>query len=715
MSEELFSPSWYRVAALKPRLRSHTRIHQHRYRGETWYILQDSVTGRHHRFTSVAYQVITMMDGQHEVQAIWDAVMSQLGDDAPTQGEMIQLLGQLHAVDALQCDISPDTEELFRRYQQTERRKWKQRLMTPLAIRLPLFDPDQFLLRYLHWVRPLFSWWAAITWVVVVGLALLMAGAHWHELTYEITNQALSPWNLLVLWLVYPLVKGLHELGHAFATRMWGGEVDEIGVLFLVFIPIPYVEASAASAFADKRKRIVVGAAGMIVELFLAAIALFVWLNVEPGFIHTLAFNVMLIGGISSLLFNGNPLLRFDGYYILADALEMPNLATRANRYLGYLVERYLFNLETATYQTSSRKERIWLIGYSVVSYLYRVVILFAIALFVAGEFFIIGVLLAAWTVITQLLLPILKLAKHVLTGDRLRPQRTRAVTSSAGLLGLMLILLFVIPLPLATSTEGVVWLPEQARVRTGTNCFVKEILAARDSVVLKGQPLVSCDDPGLRANVNKLQAKLQEYQARLDAETVKDLVQAEILQEDLATTKAELARAQERLEQLEIRSGVAGTFVVPRYQDLVGRYLPQGEVLGYVIDPKLVRVRAVIDQASIGLIRKHTEQIELRLLSQVGDIISAEIHHEVPAATDQLPSAALGTGFGGPFPVDPKDENHLRTLQKIFQYDLIPAHYLPANVIGTRVKVRFTHDNEPVGFRIYHLFRQMLLRKFDA
>jgi len=178
MSEALFSPSWYRVANLKPRLRSHIRIHQHQYRGETWYILQDTVTGRHHRFTPVAHEVIAMMDGQHDVQMIWDSIMTQLGDDAPTQGEMIQLLAQLHAVDALQCDITPDTEELFRRYQQSERRKWKQRLMTPMAIRLPLFDPDQFLQRYLTWVRPLFSWQAAIIWLVVVGLAALLAGQH---------------------------------------------------------------------------------------------------------------------------------------------------------------------------------------------------------------------------------------------------------------------------------------------------------------------------------------------------------------------------------------------------------------------------------------------------------------------------------------------------------------------------------------------------------
>ena len=715
MSEELFSPSWYRVAALKPRLRSHIRIHQHLYRGETWYILQDTVTGRHHRFTPVAHDVISMMDGGHNVQSIWDAIMTQRGDEAPTQGEMIQLLAQLHAVDALQCDITPDTEELFRRYQQSEQRKWKQRLMTPLAIRLPLFDPDQFLLRYSSWVRHLFSWKAGIIWLLVVVLAALLAGQHWPALEYEITQQVLSPWNLLVLWLVYPIIKGLHELGHAFATRIWGGEVHELGVLFLVFIPIPYVDASAASAFPDKRKRIIVGAAGIIVELFLAAMALFVWLNVEPGLIRTIAFNIMLIGGVSSLLFNGNPLLRFDGYYILADALEIPNLGTRANRYLGYLVERYVFKLEDARYPTTSAKERAWLVGYSIASYLYRVAILIAIALYVAGAFFVVGVLLAVWAVTTQLLLPLVKVAKYVLTGDRLRSVRTRAVTASASMLGLLLILLFVMPIPMATHTQGVVWLPEQARIRTGTNCFVKAILAPRDSVVEIGQPLISCDDPGLRARVKELQAKLQEYQARLDAEKVKDLVRAEILQEDLTTTKAELVRAQERLEQLEIRSKVDGTFVVPRYDDLVGRYLPQGEVLAYVIDPKLVRVRAVVEQADIGLVRKHTESIDLRLLTQVGNIIQANIHQEVPAATDQLPSAALSTQFGGPFPVEPDDEKYLRTLQTVFQFDLLPTSYLPVNVIGTRVEVRFAHGNEPLGFRVYRLIRQLLLRKFNA
>jgi len=715
MTEELFNPSWYRIAELKPRLRSHIQIHQHRYRGEVWYVLQDTGTGRHFRFTPATYKLLSLMDGQRNVQTIWDMTLTELGDDAPTQGEVIELLAQLHAADALQCDISPDSEELFRRYQKTQRRNWKQRLMTPLAIRLPLFDPQDVLDHGLPWVRPLFSWWAFVIWLIVVVLATILAGSHWPELKYAISEQALAPKNLLVLWLVYPLVKALHEFGHAFATRVWGGEVHEMGVLFLVFIPIPYVEASAASAFPDKRKRMMVGAAGMIVELFLAAIALFVWLNSEPGIIQIIAFNIMLIGSVSTLLFNGNPLLRYDGYYILLDAVETPNLATRANNYLGYLIQHHLFGVDKSRFTLLTQQEHGWLAVYSIASFTYRIFILAAITLFVAGKFFVIGVLLAIWALLLQVLLPAWKMIRFVLTGSQLREQRLRAVSTSGAILLLCGLLLFVAPLPLTTHAYGVVWLPEQAYIRTGTDCFVKDILAERDSNVKPGQALIACDDPVLRADVKQMEAKLQEYQARLNAETVNDRVKADILQDDMITTRAELARARERLAQLEIRSEVAGTFVVPNYQDLVGQYLPQGKVLAYVIDPKLVRVRTVVEQGDISLVREQTDGIDVRLAGSLGDVIKASIKQEVPAATDQLPSAALSTVAGGPYLVDPKDDKHLQTLRKIFQFELLPNGHLPANAIGKRVYVRFEHGNEPVGFRLWRLVRRLFLRKLNV
>ena len=715
MAEELFNPSWYRVASLKPRVRSHVGVHQHQYRDQLWYVMQDPGSGRHYRFTPDAYKLISLMDGQRSVQEIWDMTLSLLGDDAPTQGEVIQLLSQLHAADALQCDIPPDSEELFRRYRQSKQRKWKQRIMTPLAVRLPLFDPSPILDQGLSWVRPLFSWWALIIWLVVVVLAMTLAGSHWPELMHDISEQTLEPHNLLLLWLIYPFVKALHEFGHAFATRVWGGEVHEMGVLFLVFIPVPYVEASAASAFPDKRKRMIVGAAGMLVELFLASLAMFVWLNVEPGVFRMLALNVMLIGSVSTLLFNANPLLRFDGYYILADAVEIPNLATRANKYIAYLIQHYVFGVADARFPLVTQRERAWLAIYSVASFVYRIFIMAAIILFVAGKFFVVGVLLAIWATLTQLVLPASKLVHFVFSSPKLRERRLRAVTSSGAMLAVMAVLLFVLPLPLTTHSHGVVWLPEQAYIRTGTDCFVKHILAARDSKVQSGQPLIACDDPVLRSEVKRLEAKLKEYQARLNAETTRDRVKAEILQDDLVTTRAELARARERLGQLVIRSKVAGTFIVPRYQDLTGRFVPQGEILAYVIDPALVRVRTVVEQDDIKLVRKQTENIDFRLAGLPGEVVKASIRQEVPAATDQLPSAALSSAAGGPFLVDPKDEKHLKSMQKIFQLELNPVGRLPLNTIGTRAYVRFKHGNEPVGFRVWRLVRRLFLRKFNA
>ncbi len=155
-------------------------------------------------------------------------------------------------------------------------------------------------------------------WLVVVGAAALVCAAHWTELSEDFSDRVLAPQNLLLLWLMFPVLKLLHEFGHACATKAWGGEVHEMGIMLLVLMPIPYVDATAATAFRETRRRVVVGAAGMIVELFIASIALFLWLEVRARRVHApMLYNVMLIAGISTVLFNANPLLRYDGYYIL--------------------------------------------------------------------------------------------------------------------------------------------------------------------------------------------------------------------------------------------------------------------------------------------------------------------------------------------------------------------------------------------------------------
>ena len=715
MAESIYSPSWYRVAALKPRLRGHVQIRRHYYREQLWYVLQDPVSGRHHRFDPCAHFLIGLMDGARSVQSIWDSAIAELADDAPTQDETIRLLAQLHAADVLQCDVPPDTLEIFRRQDRLQRMKWKQRLWNPLALRFPFIDPDRFLARWLWLVRPLFGWVGAITWLTMVTTAVVLIGVHWQELSSNSVERILATQNMLLLFLIYPVVKALHELGHAFATKIWGGEVHELGITLLVLMPIPYVDASSASAFRDKRQRMLVGAAGMIVELFLASLALFVWLSVEPGTVRDIAYNVMLIGGISTILFNANPLLRFDGYYIFADAIDIPNLASRSQKHIGYLIMRYVFGVDDATSPAMARGERTWFVVYGVASFAYRMAIMFAIIVFIAGKFFVVGVLLAIWAIITQIIVPAAKRVAFLFTNPSIGRQRVRALTSSGLTLATLLVVILFLPMPSWTRAEGVVWLPEESYVRAGTDGFIRRVVAVPDSPVRIGEPLIECEDPLLSATVKVLESRLRERQARYNASRVSDIVQAELMREEMAAVEAELSQARERAAELIIRAPTDGKFVVPRVQDLAGRFVEQGELIAYVLDRSVRTVRVVVSQADVDLVRRQTQAVELRLAERLAEVMPVVMQREVPAATYRLPSKALGSMGGGRIPVDPRDEEGVRTLQTVFQFDVTLPADRPVSQVGGRAYVRFDHGAEPLARQWYRALRQLFLSHFHV
>lgn len=715
MTTSLFSPSWHRVSALTPKVRGHVKIHRHHYRGELWYVLQDPISQRAHRFTPAANYVLGLMDGKRSVQEIWDITTANLGDDAPTQDEMIRLLSQLHAADALQCDVPPDTSELLRRHSRQERAKWARRFLNPMAIRLPLFDPDKFLNRFGPYVRPLFSWLGAVIWLGVVGTGVALASGHLPELTENITDRVLAPQNLLLIGLIFPIVKALHEFGHAFATKVWGGEVHEMGVMFLVLMPIPYVDASAASAFREKRKRVVVGAAGMIVELFLAALAIFVWLNVEPGTVRAAAYNVILIASVSTILFNANPLLRFDGYYIFADLIEIQNLGTRSNKYLGYLVQRYLFGVRDLELPPSTGGERRWFVGYGIAAFFYRMFIVVVIALFVAGKFFFIGVLLAFWAVVVMVVVPLVKNASKIFTNPKIRSKRARAIATTLAISAGLVAVLTLVPVPSWTRAEGVVWLPGNMVVRAGTDGFVDRLLAQPGTAVRLGEPLVACRNVQLLAEVKVLQGGLVELQARFRAELQTDKVRAAIVREEIKSMRADLARAQEKTNALVIKSHVDGVFIVPRAQDLPGRYVRKGELLGYTLNLSVGTAKVVVFQQDIDIVRQRTQRVEVRLADSIEEVISAVVRRETPAATDQLPSLALAQQGGGEVAIDPRAQESAKAFQKFFVLDVdFPLSASKINV-GGRVFVRFDHGLEPLARQWYRDLRQLFLSRFNV
>lgn len=715
MNESVFSPYWYRVAGLKPRMRSHAQIHRHHYRGQPWYVLQDHSSGRHHRFTPAAYAVIGLMDGKRTVQDIWETAAERLAEDAPTQTETIQILARLHAADLLQCDVPPDTAEVFERHERQRGTQRRKHFSNPLSVRFPLLDPDGLLERLVplaHWI---FSWLGAALWLAVVASGAALAAVHWDDLTHNLADRVLTVHNLVLLWLTYPVIKGIHELGHGLAIKVRGGEVHEAGIMLLVFMPVPYVEASASSSFPYKTQRMLVGAAGIGAELFLAGLALLVWLNVEPGIVRAVAYNTMLIGGISTLFFNGNPLLRFDGYYVLADAIEIPNLGPRSTRYIAYVVQRYAFGLRDAESPATTPGERAWFVGYGVMSFIYRMFILFFIVVFIASKFFIVGIALGIWALFMQVAMPLYKGLKSLAGNPQVRRQRMRVLGSSAGILVLVAILVFVVPLPLSTRAEGIVWLPERAVVRSGTQGFIRRLLAEPNSTVEPGDPLILCEDPLLDSRVKVLEARLAELEARFDAVEQEDRVQAEVIKEELNTVRAALERANERADELVIRSPAAGVFVVPRIHDLPGRFARQGDLLGYVLDDSEVTLRVVVSQADIGLVRRRTEGVEVKLAGEPADTFPAVVRREVPAADDRLPSAALGTAGGGSIPVDPSDPKGLKALQPVFEFELALTADVRVPHKGARAFVRFDHGAEPLFKRWYRQGRQLFLRRFDV
>jgi putative peptide zinc metalloprotease protein len=296
-----------------------------------------------------------------------------------------------------------------------------------------------------------------------------------------------------------------------------------------------------------------------------------------------------------------------------------------------------------------------------------------------------------------MVLLPIWKGVKFVTSDRQLREKRPRALVVTAVTLALLAVLIFLIPVPYRTRTEGVIWPPNEALVRAGTNGFIARIVAEPNTLVEAGELLIACEDPILRANVTVLKARVQELRARYDAALVADRVQARIVEQELNDVRKELARAEERVADLEIRSGTAGLFVLPQAEDLPDRYLAQGDLVAFILNVDRPTVRVVVPQSRVDLVRQQTEEVLARPAERLGAIVPAFVQREVPEAEEFLPSAILGSFGGGTFAIDPSEESGTKTFERTFQFDLELREPLEQVYVGGRVFVRFDHGRRSV------------------
>ncbi len=714
MSYSLFSESWYRVSDLKPRLRSHAQIHHHVYRGRDWYILQDHSTGNFHRFSKEAYYIIGLMDGRSTLRDIWETACENLGDDMPSQDEVITLLSQLHQVDVLQSDIPPDIEDLYERHRRFKKNDLISRLKSPLSIKVPLIDPEKFLEKTIAFARPVFSKTAFVLYTAVLLAAIYLAFSHWNELTRNLADRVLALENVFLLWLVYPVIKTIHEFSHAYTVKHWGGEVHEMGVMFLVFVPIPYIDASASTAFNERYKRVMVGAAGILAELMLASLAMILWVNAEPGVVRAVAFNVMIVAGVSTILFNGNPLLRFDAYYVLSDLIEIPNLGMRSTNYISYLLQRYLLKLEDVQNPVSAKGETAWFIVYGLASFVYRMFIMIRIAVFVAGKFFIIGTAFAVWGLFGMLVMPLIKIFKFMFTSPSMERKRGRALAVLTAVVSVIVISLFIIPFPSFTVSEGVLWAPEKSRLYAGADGFIKDVPAVSGSEVKKGTPLIICRNSQLETAKKELESTLEEYEQRYSLAKTRDRTEAKILEDEIWRISSELKDINTDLQNLVIKSPTDGIFLLPDAENLTGLFVRRGEQVGFVVDFEMITAMIVVSQMDIDSVRNSTKSVEARLAGDPDRVYAAYIEREVPAASKELPSLALSIEGGGELALDPADRDRLKAFEKLFHFE-VKIENANLSTIGERVQVRFNHGFEPLYYRIYRSIRRTLLSKFSV
>lgn len=712
----MFNESWHRIAGQRVSLRASVDLRRQQYRGELWYVLHDPFTNMFYRIRPGARRfLLHLMSGRRTVEEAWRRCLAEDKAGAPGQSEIIQLLAQLHQASLLHSDLPPDSEQLFERLRRHRQAQVRSTLASVLFFRIPLWNPDRFLQRLVPLVRPVFSRLGLIGWTLVVCLGLKIAVDH-RELLYDRGQQVLAPGNLALLFAAFFLTKSLHEFGHAFACRVFGGEVHTMGIMLLVFSPVPYCDVTASWAFRDRWRRVWVGAAGMYVELFIAALATFVWANTGAGLVNSVAYNIIFVASVSTLVFNLNPLLRFDGYYILSDLSDSPNLHQRSRAQLGRWAETWLFGVKDSPQPAATRREAGFLGLFGLCSSIYRVVVFALIILFIADKFFGLGLVAAIIGGFSLLVLPVIQYVRYLAREPRLERHRLRASAVTLAAVAVVVGFLAFYPWPNHTYAPGVLQTREEAQIVAGTDGYVEEIVAVSAQRVRAGDVLLRMTSPELKLKLASADARVRQVRLQENVALETGGTSLNVLRRRVASAEAELAELRRRQEDLVIRAPLDGVWVSPRSRDLIGELVPRGRPLGTVIQPPDFEFVAVVAQDDSSRLFAYPDApAEIRLPGQAGQVIAVRSVQLVPGRQSKLPSAALGWSAGGPVKVVPGDADGLVTAEPYFKAIARVGAPGGADLLhGQTGYIRFTTGREPLLQQGWRRFRQLLQQRYQ-
>lgn len=502
-------------------LRKDIVIAPQRYEGRTYYVVKDPVSLRYYRFKEQERFLIGLMDGLHTLDDTQKAFETQFRPERLTLEDLEQFGQQLLKAGLVQNEAPQAGQQLYEQRVQRRRMELLGLFTNILYIKIPIFDPDRLLGRMVPWFRWVFTTWFFLFSCCFLFSALMLVLTHFDTFRARLPSfhEFFSLKTVAYVWIAMGVVKVIHEFGHGLSCKTFGGEVHEMGFLLLCFSPAMYCNVSDAWTIPSKWKRIIIGGAGIYVEVMIAALATFVWWN-TPGypFLNHMCLCLMLICSVNTLVFNGNPLMRFDGYYVLSDWLEIPNLRERSNRYVSRVLMDKCLGIELVPEPYMERWRRILFVSYAVLSYVYRWVVTFVILTFMSKFLApyglqIISTLLTFVALGSMLGWPTYRLIKNIRKRGRLPDMKPMRVTISSVIVALLLLAFFFLPLPVSRIREpGLVQVQpgELVPLHVGVNGILNKVHVSEGEEVPRGKILAEFTNLDLESRRAQVQTVLE-------------------------------------------------------------------------------------------------------------------------------------------------------------------------------------------------------------
>lgn len=651
-------------------LRTDLLISPQLFYGQLCFVIKDPVTLRYYRLQPVEHFLVQQFDGARTARDLLAILQQQFPEGSLTVQDVLRFVGMLHESHLLVGHGIGHAEWLTKRRAAAKRKRVLELAQNFLFFKVPLFHPDR-LLGFLDKTigRVLFHKATGILSILLVVVALwhvLMNADRFAQLPYNL----LSAQNLVVLYCVFIFTKIFHEFGHGLAAKHFGGEVSSMGVMLFVVTPSFYCDTSDAWMIPSRAARLWINAGGIVVELVLAAMATFVWLNTPPdGLINQIAINVMISCSVATLFFNANPLLRYDGYYFLADLLEIPNLMSKGRQFVGYYLQKYLLGLKPQLPPDSKRAR--FLVTYALASSVYKWFVVFGIItllyyFFEGYGMGPIGIFLAVVYVLMTVIWPLAK-SMQFLWKQRWDLTKRLSYMGGAAAAG-MAVLALVASLPVRNSIrEPLVVLSEaDESVFVRTPGYVDEVLKDSGDFVKKGEIIVRLRDLALEQQLVKAEGHLAQQMWQAEDEAIKNQpTLLAISQQTMQTYQKQIETLKQEIEELSLRAPIDGVIIrEASLHRLRNNFLPASMNLCRVIRTDRLQARISLPQQKAALVQTGMP-VRLRLWSNPDLEIRSSVGRISSTVSDQLVHPALGSHSKGEVDVQADDRGQVHSTSR--------------------------------------------------